>query len=145
MPQVREAIEKTIGTTTYKVFPLGAKKGCQVMTRMTKLLGAALKSGAKDPEALFMGAIGELQDNDLEFLCTTFAAVTQYSTPELNGAWPFLSQTFDLHFSANYGELVEWLGHCLSVNFSSFFETAKTALASTKTAVSPANPAPAAA
>lgn len=133
MSLVKEAIEKTIGDVQYKVHPLGAKQGCQVMTRLTRLLGGALKGQGMDIKkvdvgAMISGALEAMQESDLDFLCNTFAAKTMFST-DGGTSWPLLSSRFELHYSANYGEMFEWLQFCLEVNFGSFFEKAKKTLA----------------
>ena len=136
MALIKEAQERTIGSTQFKVFPLGARQGCQVMTRLTRLIGGALKGNTLDIKSvdvgsMISGALEAMQDSDLEFLCTTFAAKTTFSVD--GTAWPLLTSQFETYFSANYGELFEWLKFCLEVNFSSFFETAKAAIATKPT------------
>lgn len=116
---MREAQTKTLGQTQYRVRPLGAKQGCRVITRLSKLLGSAFKSGAKDQNAMLGAALESLGEEDLDFFCRQFETHTQISVD--GSKWPTLSDVFDVHFSQNYGELLLWLKFCLEVNFSGFF------------------------
>lgn len=131
----RDPVEKLIGETRYKVTPLGAKQGCQVMTRITKLLGGAIdKTNSTNAAALVAGALLELSEENLSYFVDTFAKYTDINNEGTNGNWPGLAPLIELHFAANYGEMFEWLQFCIETNYGSLFERAKAALAKQKAA-----------
>lgn len=112
--------EKVIGSNTYRVTALGALKGRSVFVMLVRLLGASAEGLQK---ASLAGAIpyiaANLTDADMASLCDTFGKVSDVVLPD--GRAPRVADVFDLHFSDNYLEMVQWLMFCLEVNFSSFF------------------------
>ncbi len=123
MPRKNES--RQIGDCTYEVTQLGGIAGRKVFGRLVKLLGGAVGalSGIKEngPDAMvaaFKSLAENLDDQTIEYLCTTFDGLTQVHLP--SGKTPNLRDVFDDHFAANYGDMVSWLVFCLEVNFGSF-------------------------
>lgn len=120
MNGVLKTEEKAIGNNTYIVTALGALKGREVFVRMVKMLGGAVDSLDKNNlgEALTKLA-DRLDEKDLNYLCDILAKNTDVRLPD--GRAPRLADVFDLHFSANYLDMLAWLVFALTVNFESFF------------------------
>ncbi len=114
---MRETKSRVIDGVTYEVTQLGAKVGRLVLNRLAKVIGAAADSDT--PVADFTRA---LTDEDLTYLCDTFAAMTTCEIPEAPGAKPGLAGVFDMHFAARYDAMLQWLWFCVEVNFASFLE-----------------------
>ena len=114
---MKEAQSRDIEGTRYTVTPLGAKQGLAVMSRLSKMIAGAAKH-SETKEAAIAGALEAISADDLTFLCDVFAKLTTFANGEKE---PLLSTFFDDHFSGEYGRLLQWLGFCLEVNFSSLF------------------------
>ena len=128
----RAAVEQKIGDTVYRVRPLGAKKGCAVLTKLTKLIGTAAGKtvgGRVNVIDLIAGALEDLSEENLAFFVDTFA---DYTDIEHNGNWPGLKGVMELQFSANYGDMFEWLKFCLELNYGSLFTRVSAALTQKK-------------
>ncbi len=100
-----DSYKKTIGASQYEVTLLPAKKGAKVLAKLPKLQGIVS---------------GGISDEDLDFLCDTFAATTQVLQASAKGVMP-LKDVFDLHFSGKYSEMLQWVAFCVEVNFKDFF------------------------
>lgn len=122
---MRETKSKVIGDTTYFVTQLGAKEARSVGRRLAKIFGIAAEADNK------IGKFFEaLTDEELTFLCDTFAKVTLISPSDspLNPAtgqpqvqWPLVAK-FDDHFAGHLGFMMQWLRFGVEVNFSSFLD-----------------------
>lgn len=67
-------------------------------------------------------ALDKLTEADFDYFCDLFAKTTQVHGPDMKeGAWPYLSDIFAVHFAGRYLEMMRWLAFALGVNFSSFF------------------------
>lgn len=117
---MREAKTKTIGKAQYRVTPLGAKAGCRVLTRLTRLLGSALKGGDRTNAMVILGSgLEHLSEEDFSYFCDALAPNTELL---VDGKTLRLSDVFDVHFTAEYAALVEWLLFAMEVNFGGFFD-----------------------
>lgn len=120
--------EQKIGENTYVVRMFGAKKGRTVLFRLSKMLGPAMTgliNGGFSGQGLVMmlSSFAEsAKEEDFEFLCDSFADVTKVKRPVSSGEAIVLdlSQVFDDHFRGHYGEMIQWLGFAIRVNFESF-------------------------
>jgi hypothetical protein len=137
---MRETKTVTISGVEYQITQLGAKQGRAVLARLLKILGPAAE--ATNPVVELSKTVTE---DELEFLCSTFAKVTQFS-PE-SGKLFLLADQFDLHFAGKYGEMFQWLWACLEANYATFLgglgldvknlpELAKAAMSKGQTGVS---------
>ncbi len=109
-----ETKSKTIGDHDYKVTQLGAGKGRKVLVRLLKTCGPAFALAAQGNPTEALGKLAsDLDEETLDYLVEAFAART-----ELDGIG--LAGIMELHFAANYGEMLEWLGFCIQLNYSSF-------------------------
>lgn len=118
----RETKTKRIGNHNYSVTQLGAIEGRRVLAKLMQLFGGMVGGiaggGKPDMVAGFAALAGAITPEQVDFFCETFTPWTQVETSP--GKVRMLRDVFDDHFVANYGELVEWLGFCLEVNFASF-------------------------
>lgn len=112
---MRETVSKSIDGFEYQIQQLGAKQGKTVMARMLRVFAPAAE--ASDPIAKLAAA---LTDAELDFLCDTFAKVTQFSAADKPQAVLRLSDFFDDHFAGRYGAMVKWLWACVEVNYGTF-------------------------
>ncbi len=124
-----EIKEKKIGKNTYLVSQFGAKTGRRVLFRLTKMLGptiAGLIRGGGFSQGGIAGALRAFaesgSDEDIDYLCDSFAAVTKVKTPLANGheIELDLGKQFDDHFRGHYGEMIAWLMFAIEYNFESF-------------------------
>ncbi len=110
-----ETKSKTIGDHDYRVTQLGATKGRKVLVRLLKACGPAFSLAAEGRSTEALGKLAsDLDEETLDYLCETFAARTDMDEKPL-------APVMELHFAGNYGEMVEWLGFCVQLNFESFF------------------------
>ena len=112
-----ETKEHVIGEYAYQIQMLGAALGKKVFMRLVRVVAPAVEaeSVAKFAELL--------TDEQLDFLCDTFAKVTQFS-PVDDPSKQFALSTkglFDSHFAGKYGEMMKWLWACIETNYESFF------------------------
>ncbi len=121
---------KTIGGLEYRVSQLGAVKGRAVFLRIVKLVGPAIasvvKGGKIDMKNVDLGDLFkrvELTEEDLTFFCDAFAEKTFVVLPDKKA--PRLDHVFDAHFAGKYGDMMQWLVFCVSVNFADFFVAAE--------------------
>jgi hypothetical protein len=117
-----ETKEKEINGCTYSTLTLGAVQGKRVLVRLTKMAGPALASisdAQKDPSGALGKVLETLSEEDIDFLCTTFAARSSVTLPD--GKQPQLDKVFDSHFAGDYMSLVEWLAFCVMANYADFF------------------------
>lgn len=146
-----EVQEKEIRGRTYRVAQLGSTLGRRTLTRLVQAIGPSLAELIKSEGegidlASTAGAIAtfsrDLKDADLEYLCSTFAKVTEVQGEDAD-AWLPLDKHLDLHFAGKYGAMFEWLWFCLEVNYSDFFDASsasgpmRAALEAMKTKASP--------
>jgi len=130
-----ESKEKRIGSVTYRVTQLPAKRGRAMLVRFVKLAGPGAGAfvgglgrnhGGSFDGSLALGIAeglhdfsGRLNDDDLDAICEEFAkytVVVKSREIELR-----LSDVFDDHFAGKYDEMLSWLRYCSEVNFASFF------------------------
>ena len=110
---MRTSSTEIIDGIPFTIQQLGAKAGRKVLTRLTKVVG----SGFADDS--FTAAMTALTDNDIDFLCDTFASATTYTID--GGAHVFeLAADFDELFAGKYETMLLWLWACLKINFESF-------------------------
>jgi len=118
--------EKTIGANTYQVRILPAGVGLRSAAKLANLIGPGLKGlQGGETEDKLVGFFSDLLSNDaladrLEYFTKLF---TEYTSVKIAGsdAYVELRQVYELHFSANYFELLQWLAFCIEVNHASFF------------------------
>lgn len=118
-----EKVTKVIGETEYEVTQLDAIRGRKVMVRLAKAFAPVLAGGkSADGLARLGEALANISDDDVDFLCDTFAPSTSVISTDAQGrrVAPQLSKIFGLHFAGKYDELIQWLYFCLEVNFGSF-------------------------
>jgi len=134
--------ERTIGEYIYTINQLPAPKGMALLTRLYKLAGPTIAQvlGAQDADKLreltlahVAHGIVELADRiseeDLERLYDTFAAQCTYRTADGSGGKMVDVIARNEHFAGRYDDYFKWLVACLEVNYSSFFDVARGALA----------------
>jgi hypothetical protein len=110
---MRKSVQKEIDGVTFTIRQLGAKEGRRVLIRLTKVVGSGFAGES------FAAAMVALTDADVDFLCDTFAASTDYS--EDGGVHTYeLGKVFDEFFAGKYGTMIRWLWACLEVSFGSF-------------------------
>lgn len=118
---MRETKTRTIGSAFYAVNQLGALEGRKVLARLVAMFGGMVgaigEGGKADLVRGFSSLANAITEDQMEFFCDTFSPWTQVTK---DGKTRVLKDCFDDHFVANYGEMVEWLGFCLEVNFASF-------------------------
>lgn len=131
-----EPREKTIAGESYRVSPLGAKRGRGMLVRLVKILGPGMgsfvggvgRSPSGTVESALALGVGEavhdltarLREDELSAILDEFALTTilvKSAEIELR-----LSDVFDDHFAARYDVMLLWLRFCLEVNFGSFFD-----------------------
>jgi hypothetical protein len=122
---MRTPQKRAVGTANYEVTPLGALEGSRVFARLLSIAGPVVETIAKaGPKgdaagaAVFAALTQRITPEDLTFFCEVFA---RWTTVNINGKEPRLSDIFDEHFSGNYGDMLQWLSFCIEVNFGSFF------------------------
>ncbi len=114
-----ETKSKAIGDNTYKVTQLGAGKGRKVLVRLLKVCGPAFALAASGDTTEALGKLAaDLDEETADYLCETFAARTEVELS--NGKSVDLASIMELHFAGNYGEMLEWLGFCVQLNYASF-------------------------
>lgn len=115
---------KHIGQHSYTVTQLDAVRGRKMATRIARILGPALDGISKDAGAALGTALKNLSDEDVDYVCETFAASSTVSGGEYGSKQPSLESVFAVHFAGKYGEMLQWLAFCFKVNFESFLEGA---------------------
>jgi hypothetical protein len=120
---MRETVQKTIGDTTYHITTLGTKDARRVGRRLARVFGVSAEADQK--AAKFFEV---LTDEELDFLCDTFAKMTQIS-PADSAIHPATGQPtvmfalaakMEEHFSGHMGLLMQWLKACVEVNYGNF-------------------------
>jgi hypothetical protein len=106
---------KQIGSYTYTVTQLGAKKGSHVALRLAKAIAPAL---AGHP----LEALKSLSFEDLSFLQDTYAEFSTATGADGKVAILGRPEIFDAHFAGQYMEMYEWMLLCTELNFQSFFD-----------------------
>jgi hypothetical protein len=122
----RKTEEKEIGGVTYAVTLLGARKGLEVATKLAPFLGVlakAQKGGKEAATEALSEVLRSVSAADVQGLCDVMAEWTMVKGPGPRDQ-VILTNVFDDHFAGRYGDLLKWLGFCLSVNFPSFFSGA---------------------
>lgn len=121
-----EAQTKQIGECQYRVTPHGALQGRKVFVRIVNSIAPVIRAmrSEGDVEPDIAGAIADtlkgLSDEDFAWLCDEFAART--FVVHSDGRELMLSKIFDVHFAANYSNMIAWLVFALGVNFGGFFQ-----------------------
>ncbi len=110
---MRETKSSIIGKYKYSVTQLGATDSRKVLMRITKVFGSGM--GAKEPIPRMLAA---LNDDDVQFLCDTFSAVTCVQMNEKQA--PQLNTIYEEHFAGNIMGQLKWLAFCVEVNFGDF-------------------------
>ena len=123
----------TIGSDTYTITQLGAKKGRAVAVRLAKLLAPM----AEGEDRGLSAALQNLSDADLEYVCDAFAALTSV---KMERGSPQLDAIFDMHFAGKYGAMVNWLVECVKFNFADFLDELSVKLPSLKNDGTDPNP-----
>lgn len=122
---MRETVTTTIGDTNYYITKLGTKDARRVGRRLARVFGVSAEAEQKASKFFEV-----LTDEELDFLCDTFAKVTQIS-PVDSGIHPVTGQPtlmfaltakMEDHFSGHLGLLMQWLKACVEVNFGNFLE-----------------------
>lgn len=129
-----ETRETTIGSTTYLVTQLPAKKGQALLVRLVKLLGPGVGSfvgglgrGAEEVDAALALGVGDaihdlaarLTEQEVSSVLDELArhtVVVQSSEIHLR-----LSDIYDDHFAGAYHEMLAWARFSLEANYRGFF------------------------
>ena len=110
-----QTLKKEIGDHVYLITPFTAKKGLTVLKRVLKLIGPALENMSKedfDVGTLAAGVISRFDEEPVEQLIYDLIEGVLVDNHEIN---------FNLHFQANYGDLLQLVSEVLKVNYSSVF------------------------
>lgn len=113
---------KTIGQHSYTVTQLDAVRGRKLATRIARVFGPALDGISKDAAAAIGAALKGLSEEDVDYVCDTFAASSTVTGGQYGARAPSLESVFSVHFAGNYGEMLAWLAFCFQINFASFLE-----------------------
>ena len=121
---MRGAVDRVIEGTTYRVVPVAAGIGNKVMLRLGKVGAPALFTLLASPKSTagafaaaipgLVRALDLLTDDDMDFLCKSFAAETQFGD---GSKMRPLAAAFDEHFRGNYAAMFQWLRFSMEVNF----------------------------
>lgn len=120
-----ETKDKEIGEVVYRVKQFGAKRGRQVLFRVSQMLGPTLAQATEGDYAAAFKAFAETAKlEDFEWLCDTFADGTSVVLKTTNGneVPQSLAKVYDEHFVGRYLEMLEWLVFAFEVNFGGFLE-----------------------
>jgi len=120
----REAQDRAIEGTTYRVKPIAAGIGMKVQLRLAKVGAPALLTLLASPPAAkgaWFAALPSivrmfdlLSEEDVDYLCKSFANESQFG----DGAKMLpLGPAFDEHFRGSYVALFQWFRFCMEVNF----------------------------
>lgn len=110
-----QTLKKEIGDHVYLITPFTAKKGLTILKRVLKLIGPALENMSKedfDVGTLAAGVISRFDEEPVEQLIYDLIGGVLVDNHEIN---------FNLHFQANYGDLLQLVSEVLKVNYSSVF------------------------
>ena len=110
-----QTVKKEIGDHVYLITPFTAKKGLTILKRVLKLIGPALENMSKedfDVGTLAAGVISRFDEEPVEQLIYDLIGGVLVDNHEIN---------FNLHFQANYGDLLQLVSEVLKVNYSSVF------------------------
>jgi len=113
---------------TYSVEQLGARQGGRVFARIANMLGGALGSALSGGESFSVDSVGKvfaslaesITEENLDYLVDTFIPTTKVAGGQLPAPLPLSAVDPDQHFAGAYGEMMQWLGFCLEVNYASF-------------------------
>jgi hypothetical protein len=111
---MRQTQQTTIGTTVYHVTQMGGLAGRRAFNRFMKLAGPL--QNLSDEKARNLAFMTGLSDEDMDYFCDTFAALTRVQTADMPGPVE-LKPIFDLHFAGKYTTMMQWLSFCFQVNF----------------------------
>jgi hypothetical protein len=126
---------RTIQGIPFRIVPLGFRQARKVFVRVAQVAGPALAHLAAAAPSLaslaadaglaraVSSALAAVSDEDLEWLAEIMGEQTTYSIEP--GKWPALSaDNRDRLFAGPKGLplFFAWLGACLEVNFSGFFD-----------------------
>jgi len=132
--------KKTINGRQYEVTQLPYTLGHKLLLRLWRVLGPAFAEGiARTPgisgdeevsldnlqalapafAALVKTLARDLTEEDFDFVVGTLALYTKVY--DNKGAMRPLADEMEFLFAGNYGELFDWLGFALKVNYSGFF------------------------
>lgn len=134
---MRETKTLEIEGRTYRITPLGARKGNEVLSKLLKLAGQSLKQSdfgsTKDlglSEILSgIGSILEnLQPQTINELMDHFSNDAMFEKEKTRGNFVKVSDHWDDVFSTNYFEQVMFIKTCVEVNFGFLLEKLKSQL-----------------
>jgi len=141
--------ERKIGNHTYRTEPLNAVASLKLLTRLTKILGPALRhlnaafdadEGKRDAAALaaFGSVIESVDPEEFQSLIIETASMASI---QANGAYEPV--VFDFHFTGNLLEAFQVVLFVLEVNFKGFFDGAKASPLARRVMASPQSSSPA--
>lgn len=118
MPQ-SQSKSRTIDGVCYEVHMLPPRTAMQLISRLGKIIGPALKAGGKesDTENALLAAIGaalEIMDEQVLTLVSDKLAAVSHAD-----GMP-LDKIFDVHFIGRMGAWVEWIAFALHTQLSGF-------------------------
>lgn len=141
----RDTKQHIINGFKYDITQLGAKAGRTVLARVLRVVAAASEGNGEEAFAKFANA---MTDEQLDYLCETFAKTTMVG-PEGQDRMVPLSDCFDNHFAGKYGDMLKWLWAAMETNYASFLsemgldaEALKAKAAEMMIGGSPASPTP---
>ena len=120
---MREVKEVVLGEHIYKIEMLGSQLGKRVLARLMRIGGKSLAQGGLDQESIvrvFGALFDQVTDENLDFFCNTFMAVTRVTPVAKPEVELVLKDVVDSHFAGKYGEMALWLKECVEVNFGNF-------------------------
>lgn len=129
-----EIKETEIAGTRYEVTQLGVKAGQRVIRRLAKVVLPLMVMAQEGGKGLsdIGGLLDHLSDEDVDYLCDTFAATTKMRAAAGGELTP-LTKVYEVHFAGKYIELFQWLRFCVEVNFGSFLDVLKLSAGTTPT------------
>jgi hypothetical protein len=137
--------EREIGGVTYRAKQFGAKRGLEVLGKVTKLLGGVLEvaSGSMASDSVMMAAaLGRVEPGQLVDLAMELSSSVQLLQSFTSQAGPQvtpipLAQAFDTHFVDRYDELLELVVWVLILNFEKSLTRGKEQLGARLRALAP--------
>lgn len=115
---LRDPVCETIDGHKYKVVPLPAGRGMALLPVIGRVIGPALAEAQnRDYGAAAREFFKEATPEALAHVCKEFAETTSCELDPGNGKLAPLRENFDLHFSGNYGAMLDWLTFCMKVNY----------------------------
>ena len=128
---------KVIGDVEYVVRPLPAMKSLIVLARILRMAAPgfanlrSLRDGATAGLQLLAGALVELDEDTLAYVCSELQEVTRVRQ---GGKEVPLKPLFDLHFEGRINELFDWLRFAAEVTYGPLAERLRAELAKAEAA-----------